>query len=243
MRFLCKNSSCVVTCFVCLGLPFLAQAATFTSYQAMNVQANYCQRDIDTYQETYYSDSDSLYYSDGTIDAVARSTVAQGAHAVSHMQSVISDTALTVTGGAGASFVPFHENDDGSASATNSFFVDFVITQNTQFTLHAQLYVDEQTIFEGSDHCYVNFFLRNTNGVIFGEYLTNNGITDASINEAGTLTPGQYRLSVYVDAYATTLASYESGDYEIDFTLVPEPASLFLLTFGGMVCIWRRRNR
>lgn len=205
--------------------------------------AGYCERDIDTYQETYYSDSDSLYYSDGTIDAVAQSKVAPGAHAVSYMQSVISDTALTVTGSAGTSFYPQSAYDGGAASATNNFFVDFVITQDTQFTLNAQLYVDEQTIFQGSDHCYINFFLRNKNGVIVSEYLTGNGVTDASIDEAGTLTPGQYRLSVSVDAYAKTLASYELGAYEIDFALVPEPASLFLLTFGGMVCTWRRRNR
>lgn len=180
-------------------------------------------RTTDTGFETHVPFSEWDFYRDATIPVWQL----EGSH-----YSTVSETTLsaqgTILGSVGPGSSDYLLN---WALASNTYEIDFSITETTSFNLIAN--------FEVSGSPSEVFISDQTQSEFF--YHANRNTGTLNIDEQITLDAGSYkfRLSSTVDLwYPQTV---RSASYSGSLTVVPAPSALGLLTMTGILATRRRR--
>lgn len=163
-------------------------------------------------------------------------TAASNARAVADQVSTFDDPLAFSTVNANGSIHIEGDTDlfdisDAQASADSVFEIEFSIDSNQMYTLSG-------SAMDDGGRSFSRVFLRFPNGSIIYQ-----AEDDPSFMDSGMLIPGDYELVGEASAvdFAQDGDSFDlDASYDLTFTLVPEPASGFLLLMGSAMLMRRR---
>lgn len=232
----------VIALSLCLCAPGVADLISPTS-QSRSIEANAAADG-----EFGGPDSDSASMSapdfgpfDESIFVSASSDGSANARAT-QTSSILADSLLAA--GLASSSAVGTLAGEGSSDADSSFLVAFDLTQSVTYTLTGTLGSGASGMAPGFNAAVT---LTGPDGVIVTAAIDPfGGPTSASINEGGVLAPGAYTLSASAGAGVFSCCgdggTSGSANFDLAFSVVPEPASMSLAVVG-LILAARRRPR